>query len=223
MFDGIGEYFGSSFAVGTGVLLGADDDGFGAVALVDSVDYFVKSFHLTDLLGGDVEEVLLDGTLGTDAHHDDTCPFILHALNEDPIQHLGGCLDDGDGRTGGGDESQLVVLPVLQQVFTEGITADKDTYNRGDGILTTQFLGTLAGIVGNVSPKRFLVGNHPIKRAAGADGFLLCQLFIRHDILAVEFLPSTHDVNIIEGLTHPIFEMFRKVESRSAAQGMESP
>ena len=94
MFDGIGENFCATFAVGAGVLLGADDDGFGAIALVDAVDHFVKSFHLSDLLGGDVEEVLLDGTLGTDAHHDDTSPFILHALNEDPIQYLGGCLDD---------------------------------------------------------------------------------------------------------------------------------
>ena len=94
-----------TLAVGTGVLLGADDDGFGAVALVDAVDYFVKSFHLTNLLSGDIEEVLLDGALGTDAHHDATCPLILHALNKNPIQYLGGCLDDGDGRTGGGDES----------------------------------------------------------------------------------------------------------------------
>ena len=222
VFNGVGEDFCLTFTIGTGVLLGADDDGFGTITFVDAVDYLVKSFHLTNLLGSDIEEVLLDGALGTDAHHDDTCPLILHPLNEDPIQHLGGCLDDGDRRTGRGNQSQLVVLPVLQQVFAEGITADKDTYNRGDGILTTQLLGTSAGIVGNVSPKRFLVGNHPIKRAAGADGFLLCQLFIRHDILSVEFLPSTHDVNIIEGLTHPIFVMFRKVESRSATQGMES-
>ena len=222
MFDGIGEYFGSSFAVGTGVLLGADDDGFGAIAFVDAIDYFVKYFHLTDLLGGNVEEVLLDGTLGTDAHHDDACPLILHPLNEDPIQHLGGCLDDGDRRTGGGDESQLVVLPVLQQVFAEGITADKDAYNRGDGILTTQFLGTSAGIVCNVSPKRFLVGDHPIKRATSADRFLLCKFLIGNYILAIEFLPNTHNVNIIKGQSHPIFVVFREVESRSAAQGMES-
>ena len=113
MLNGVRKDLCFTLAVGAGVLLGADDDGFRALALVDAADYFVKSFHLTALFGGDIEEVLLDGTLRTDAYHDDACPLILHALNEDPIQHLGGCLDDGDGRTGGGDESQLVVLPVL--------------------------------------------------------------------------------------------------------------
>ena len=105
MFDGVGEDLSAAFAVGTGVLLGADDDGLRAVEFIDVVDHFVKSLHLFDLFGGDVEEVLLDGAVGTDTHHYDTCPLILHPLNEDPIQHLGGCLDDGDRGTGGGDES----------------------------------------------------------------------------------------------------------------------
>ena len=144
MFDGIGEYFGSSFAVGTGVLLGADDDGFGAVEFVDAVNHIVKSLQLFDLIGSDIEEVLLDGAVRRDSHHNDTSPLILNTLNEDPIQHLTSCLNDGDRRTGGRDQAQLVVLPVLQEVFAEGITADKDTYNRGDGILTTQLLGTSA-------------------------------------------------------------------------------
>jgi len=34
VFDGIGEYFGATFAILLGVLLGADDDGFGAVTLL---------------------------------------------------------------------------------------------------------------------------------------------------------------------------------------------
>ena len=105
MFDGVGEDFCLTFAILLCVLLGTDDDGFGAVALVDAVDHFVKSFHLSDLLSGDIEEVLLDGAVRTDTHHDDACPLILHPLNEDPIQHLGGCLDNGDRGTGGGDES----------------------------------------------------------------------------------------------------------------------
>ena len=222
MFNSICKHFCLTIAVGAGVLLGADDDGFGAVEFVDAVDHIVKSLQLFDLIGSDIEEVLLDGAVRRDSHHNDTSPLILNTLNEDPIQHLTSCLDDGDGRTGGGDESQLVVLPVLQQVFAEGITADKDAYYRGDGVLFPQLLGTSAGIVCNVSPKRFLVGDHPIKRAAGADGFLLSQLLIRHDILSVEFLPSTDNVNIIEGLTYPVLMMFREVKSRSAAQGMES-
>ena len=86
----------SGCSVGTGVLLGADDDGFGAIALVNSVDYFVKSFHLSDLFGGDVEEVLLDGAIGTDAHHNDTSPLIMYPLNEYPIQHLRSCLNNGN-------------------------------------------------------------------------------------------------------------------------------
>ena len=121
MFDGISKNLCLSFTVLLGVLLGADDDGLRAVEFVDAVDNFVKSFHLAGLLSGDIEEVLLDGAVGTDTHHDDTSPLILHTLNEYPIQHLSCCLNDGDRRTGGRDQSQLVVLPVLQQVFAEGI------------------------------------------------------------------------------------------------------
>ena len=217
MFDGVGEDLSAAFAVGTGVLLGADDDGLRAVEFIDVVDHFVKSLHLFDLFGGDVEEVLLDGAVGTDTHHNDTSPLILYALNENPIQHLTGCLNDGDRRTGGRDQAQLVVLPVLQQVFAEGIAADKDTYNRGDSILFSQLLGTSTGIVGDVGPKRFLVGNHTVEAPAGADGFLLCQLLIRYDILTVELLPCADNVNIIEGQAHPVPMMLREVVSRSAA------
>ena len=217
MFDGVGEDLSAAFAVGTGVLLGADDDGLRAVEFIDVVDHFVKSLHLFDLFGGDVEEVLLDGAVGTDTHHYDTCPLILNALNKNPIQHLGGCLDDGNCRAGRCDEAQFVVLPVLQQVFAEGITAHKDTHNRGDGILLSQLLGTSAGIVCNVSPKRFLVGNHTVEAPAGADGFLLCQLLIRYNILTVELLPCADNVNIIEGQAHPVPMMLREVVSRSAA------
>ena len=96
VFDGISENFSLTLTVGTGVLQGADDNGFGAIAFVDAIDHFVKSFHLTDLLGGDIEEVLLDGSLGTDPHHDDTSPLILHPLNENPIQHLRSCLNNGN-------------------------------------------------------------------------------------------------------------------------------
>ena len=41
VLNGIRKYLGLTLAVGTGVLLGADDDGFGAVAFVDAVDCFV--------------------------------------------------------------------------------------------------------------------------------------------------------------------------------------
>ena len=71
MLNSISEDFCLAIAVETGVLLGADDDGFGAITFVDAVDHLVKSFHLTNLFGGDIEEVLLDGAVGTDTHHND--------------------------------------------------------------------------------------------------------------------------------------------------------
>ena len=96
-----------ALAVGAGVLLGADDDGFWAVIFVDAIYHFIKSFHLADLFSSDIKEVLLDGAIGTDAHHNDTSPLKMYPLNEYPIQHLSSCLDDGNRGTGGGDESRL--------------------------------------------------------------------------------------------------------------------
>ena len=105
MFDGVREDLCLAYTILLGVLLGADDDGFGAVEFVDAVDHIVKSLQLFDLIGSDIEEVLLDGAVRRDSHHNDTSPLILYALNENPIQHLAGCLNDGDRRTGGRDQS----------------------------------------------------------------------------------------------------------------------
>ena len=44
-------------------------------------------YPLADLFSCDIKEVLLDGAVGTDAHHNDTSTFILNTLNENPIQH----------------------------------------------------------------------------------------------------------------------------------------
>ena len=59
MLDGIGEYFCLALAVLLGVLLGANDDGLGAIASVNPVKHFVQTLHLLYLFGVDVEEVLL--------------------------------------------------------------------------------------------------------------------------------------------------------------------
>ena len=95
VLDGIGEYIGLSFAVFLAVLLRSDDDGLRAVHAVDAVNDLVEPTHLLDLLSIGVEEVLLDGTVGADAHHDDTRFFVLIALQEDSLEHVSSGLNNG--------------------------------------------------------------------------------------------------------------------------------
>ena len=57
---------------------------------------------------------------------DDSGALVLQALDEETVEQFGGCLHDRDGAAGGGDKPELLILPVLQQVFAEGIGADED-------------------------------------------------------------------------------------------------
>jgi hypothetical protein len=68
MLDGIGEDTSLYvFAVLLGVLLGADDESFGAVAFVDAVYHLVELPELLDVFGIEVEEILLQRAVGCDA------------------------------------------------------------------------------------------------------------------------------------------------------------
>ena len=93
---GVGEDVGLTFTARLSVLLGGDDDGLGAVDFVDAVDDSIKAFQLLYLLGIHIEQVLLDGTVGCDAHDDDPTSFVLYARNKDAFQYVGSGLDNGD-------------------------------------------------------------------------------------------------------------------------------
>lgn len=101
LFHGVGEDIGLAPAARLGVLLGADDDGLRAVAFVETVDHLVESAQLLDLLGIHIEEVLLDGAVGSNAHDNHPTPLVLSPLNEYPVQHLACRLHNGDGGAGG--------------------------------------------------------------------------------------------------------------------------
>ena len=85
---GIGENIGFALTVGAGVLLGADDDGLGAVAFVDAVYHLVELPELLDVFGIEVEEILLQRVVGCDTEDDDTSPLVEVALVVDAFQHL---------------------------------------------------------------------------------------------------------------------------------------
>ena len=107
VLDGIGKDIGLAFTVGLGVLLGTDHDGLGAVALVEEVDGGIEFLQLPDLSGIDIEEILLQGTARRDAVDDDSGALVLQALDEETVEQLGGCLHDGNGAVGGGDEPEF--------------------------------------------------------------------------------------------------------------------
>ena len=66
-----------------------------------------------------------------------------------------------------------------------------------------------------------LVCYHPAERTAGADALLLRQLLIGHDVLAVEFLPCAHDVDIVEREAHPVAMVLGKVVGGLASQRLQ--
>ena len=152
-----------SLAVGTGVLLGADDNGLGAVTSVNPVDHFIQAVHLLNLFGVDVEEVLLQRTAGGYAHHDNASAFIVDALYKNLVEHIGCCFYYGGGRIGRSNQSGLIVFPVLQQVLAEGVAAYEYAHNGGYCILPSQLLGTSGGIVGNVGSEGVLIGYHAVE------------------------------------------------------------
>ena len=104
MLDSIGENICLDLlAVFSCVLLRPQHNSLRALHTVNPVYYFIKPLHLLELLGVDVEEILLDGRVSTNAHDDDTCFFVLVALTIDGLQHLVGGLNDGYSGTGWGD------------------------------------------------------------------------------------------------------------------------
>lgn len=216
VLDGIGKDIGLAFTVGLGVLLGTDHDGLGAVAFVEEVDGGIEFLHFPDLPGIDIEEILLQGTARRDAIDDDSGALVLQALDEETVEQFRGCLHDGDGAVGGGDEPELLILPVLQQVFAEGIGADEDAHDGCHRVLSAELLGTTAGVVGDMRAQLVLVCDHPAEGTAGADALLLRQLLIGHDVLAVEFLPCAHDVDIVEREAHPVAMVLGKIIEEKA-------
>jgi len=115
--------------------------------------------------------------------------LVLVALYENAVEHVVSRLNNGNRRTCWSDKPSFLKVPILCQVFTEGIGIDEYTNRGGYRILHSQLLCTTGCIVGNVSTKCVLVAYHAIERAAGANRFLLCQFLVRHSILAVQFLP----------------------------------
>ena len=72
MLDGIGKDLCFAFAILTGVLLGAEDNGLGAVQLVDAVDNSIQALHLLKLFGVKVKQVGLYRAVRSYSHDDDS-------------------------------------------------------------------------------------------------------------------------------------------------------
>ena len=94
MLNGIGKNLGLSLPFFLSVLLWPDDDSFRTIYTIDAVDSLIKSAHLQNILGTNVEKVLLDGRVGNNARHDYPSLLIPIALAEDTLQHIVGSLHD---------------------------------------------------------------------------------------------------------------------------------
>ena len=108
-----------------GVLLRPQHDRLRSVGSVDAVEGLVQGPCLAVLVCRHVEEVLLHWALGRDAHDDHACLFVLVARPEDPPQHAFGRLHQRGGGVGGREDPRLLEVPILAEVFPEGIGMEK--------------------------------------------------------------------------------------------------
>ena len=95
---------------------------------IDTVYHLVEPLHLLELFGIDVKQILLDGRVWPDVHHDDTSLLILVALPINGLQNIRSSLRDGNGRAARRKQPFLLKVPVLCKVFTEGISIEEYTY-----------------------------------------------------------------------------------------------
>ena len=165
MLDAIPKDIGFTFTLGFGVLLGAQDKGFGTVLTIDLIQHFVETFQLLVALCVVVDEVGLDARVGTDAHDDDASSLVMVALTEDAFHAAGGGLHNLLGGIGGGKQSLLAHIPILWEVFTEAVGIDEDADGLGYGLLLAELLGTAGGEVGDAGAQGCQVSHHARERA----------------------------------------------------------
>ena len=103
MLDGIGKDIGLSLTILLGVLLRTKYNRLASMHSVNPVYHLVKPLHFLELFGIDVEEILLNGRVGTDAHDDDSGFLVLVALTIDFLKDLVRGLRNGYSRTCRGD------------------------------------------------------------------------------------------------------------------------
>ena len=119
---------------------------------IDAVYHLIELPHLLYLLGIDIEQILLDGAIGPNAHDDYSGFLVMVAWAVDALQHVAGGTDNGYRATGGSDKPCFLEVPVLGEVFTKHIGIDEHSYDAGHRLLLAQFLGTAGSIVGHMRP-----------------------------------------------------------------------
>ena len=214
MLDSIGKDFGTTSTVWERVLLGAEDDSLRAVDTIETINDGIKTAQLLKLLCLNVEEVLLHWRLWTDSRHDDTSFLVMVALPIELTKNFSGCLYDGSSGVGGCQQTLLQKVPILWEVFAKGVGMKEHSYDACYCALLPQFLRTTARIVADMGAEGVEIGYHSIETPAGTDAFLLRQLFVGDDILAIELLPGADDIDIVERQSYPILMMLGEVISR---------
>ena len=97
MLDGIGKDIGFALAILFCILLGTEDDGLASMQSVNPIYHLIETLHLLELFGIDVEEILLNRRVGSDAHDDDSGLLVLVALAVDFTQDFVCSMRDSNG------------------------------------------------------------------------------------------------------------------------------
>ena len=220
MFDGIGENISLALAVFPSVLLRTKHYRLRAMHPVNPIDYFIQSLHLLELLCIDVKEILLNWTVWAYSHDDNTGFLVLVALLVYLLEDFIGRFDNGNAGAGGCEKSLLLEVPILWQILPEIIGIQEYTDDGGNCILHPQLLSTPGSIVRDMGTQCFYVCNHAIEGTTGTDGFLFRQLFVWHNVLTIQLLPGSDDVDVIECQSYPILVMLGEVQGSLTAKSL---
>lgn len=100
MLDGIGKDLCFPFAIFLYVLLTAQHDGLRTIKFVDAINDCIQLTHLLELFCIRVKQVLLNGTIWSNSHDNDTSFLVMVALTIELLKHIVGRLYYGDSAAG---------------------------------------------------------------------------------------------------------------------------
>ena len=165
MFDSVGEMARLPLAIFLRILLRSEDDRFSAFYAVDLVDSRVNLPHLLIVGSMEVDEVRLNGVVGTKIHDEHPSAFVLKTSDIGTFEAVDGSVDDGLCAVRRGEQSFGFVHAILRQIVAETVRVDEDTHKARHAVLLPELGGASRCIVGHMRADIVQLREHVGKRS----------------------------------------------------------